>query len=131
MRTTISFLLLAVAARAANFQADDGLKLRSIGTVSLSPDGARIAYTITRSDLPGRATGQLWIMTIATGQSVGLSAGNEGSGEPVWSPDGKLIAYSGRLDGKFGLIVARPDGSGKRYLNALEGTNSPLPTTGR
>ncbi len=122
--------LFAVALFAANFQSTDGLKLRSAGTARLSPDGTKIAYTITRSDLPGRSLGQLFILDIATNQSVGFSAGDDGSGSPVWSPDGKWIAYSGKLDGKSGLIVARPDGTGKKYITQLEWTNSPLPTTG-
>ena len=35
------------------------------------------------------------------------------------------------LGDKSGLIVARPDGSDKKYLGPLEGTNAPLPTTGK
>ncbi len=45
-------------------------------------------------------------------------------GNPEWSPDGKWIAYSGRLGGKSGLVVARADGSGKKFLGPLDGTNS-------
>ena len=66
-------------------------------------------------------------MTLADRKSICLSAGNEASGDPEWSPDGKWIAYSGRLDGKSGLIVAHPDGSGKKYSRRpLDGTNAPL-----
>ena len=128
------FLLLLSASAftlwGAGFQSADGLKLRSVGAVKFSPDGAKIAYTITRNDGPGRPFGQLFVMTIATGQSVTFSAGMEGSGDPEWSPDGRLIAYSGKLGAQSGLIVAAPDGSGKKYLGPLEGTNAPLPTTG-
>ena len=105
--------------------------MRSVGTVQFSPDGSRIAYTVTRNDVPERPVGQLWIMTLADRKSICLSAGNEPSGDPEWSPDGKWIAYSGRLGGKSGLIVAHPDGGGKKYLGPLDGTNAPLPTTGK
>ncbi len=70
-------------------------------------------------------------MTLADSKSICLSAGDEPSGNPEWSPDGKWIAYSGRLGEQRGLIVARPDGTGKRFLAAIDGTNSPLPTTGK
>jgi dipeptidyl aminopeptidase/acylaminoacyl peptidase len=70
-------------------------------------------------------------MTIADGKSICLSAGNEPSGNPEWSGDGKWIAYSGRLGEKSGLIVARADGGEKKYLGPLDGTNAPLPTTGK
>src|SRR5579864_6011246 len=125
------FAACAATCYAAGFQASDLIKLRSVGTVQFSPDGSRIAYTITRNDGPQRPVGQLWIMTLSDKKSIGLSADNEPSGDPEWSPDGKWIAYSGRADGKSGLIVAHPDGSGKKYLGPLDGTNAPLPTTGK
>ena len=129
------FMLLALAgalaAFPAGFQSSDLLKLRSVGALQFSPDGSRLAYTVTRNDGPRRPFSQLWIMTLADSKSICLSAGNDSSNDPEWSPDGKWIAYSGKLDDKSGLIIARADGSGKRFLTAMEGTNSPLPTTGR
>ena len=128
------FLLFAgcaASARPAGFQSSDFLRLRSVGTVQLSPDGSRVAYTVTRSDGPRRPIGQLWIMTLSDGKALCLSAGDEPSGNPEWSPDGKWIAYSGRVGGKSGLVVARPDGSDKKFLTAMDGTNAPLPTTGK
>src|SRR6267142_3144947 len=52
-------------------------RLRSVGSVELSPDGRRIAYAVTMRDRPGRPYGQLWIMDvgaagpIAHGHGVG------------------------------------------------------------
>ena len=120
----------AAAAFGAGFQSSDVTKLRSVGAVQFSPDGARLAYTINRNDGPGRPFGQLWIMTLAGGKSICLSPGDEPSGNPTWSPDGKWIAYSSKQKDKSGLMISRPDGGDKRFLTALEGTNSPLPTTG-
>jgi dipeptidyl aminopeptidase/acylaminoacyl peptidase len=127
-------LLLAALAPvlfSAGFQSSDLLKFRSVGSVQLSPDGSRVAYTISRNDVQRRPIEQLWIMTLADGKSICLSAGEEPSGNPEWSPDGKWIAYSGWLGNKSGLIVARPDGAEKKHLATLEGTNAPLPTTGK
>ena len=123
--------LTATAAFAGGFQSSDLLKMRAAGTVQLSPDAAKAAYTVVRNDGLRRSFAQLWIMTIADRKAICLSAGDDGSGEPSWSPDGVWIAYSGKLGDKSGLMVAHPDGSGKKLLAALEGTNSPLPTTGK
>ena len=131
MRRMTWILFLCAAAYSAGFQSADLLKLRSVGTVQFSPDGLHLAYTVTRNDGPRQSISQLWIMTLADRQSICLSAGDEPSGNPEWSPDGRWIAYSGRLGDRRGLIVAHPDGSGKRFLAAMEGTNSPLPTTGK
>jgi dipeptidyl aminopeptidase/acylaminoacyl peptidase len=131
MYRILLFAALAPALFSAGFQSSDLLKLRSVGTVQLSPDGSKIAYTISRNDVPRRPVEQLWIMTIADGKSICLSDGKDPSGNPEWSPDGKSIAFAGHLGDKSGLIVARPDGAGKKYLGPLEGTNAPLPTTGK
>jgi dipeptidyl aminopeptidase/acylaminoacyl peptidase len=121
----------ALPALPSGFQSADFLKLRAVGAVQFSPDGTRIAYAITRNDSNRRPFGQLWIMTVADGKSICLSSGDEPSGNPEWSPDGKWISYSGRVGDKSGLIVAHPDGGDKKYLGPLEGTNAPLPSTGK
>jgi dipeptidyl aminopeptidase/acylaminoacyl peptidase len=126
-------LLLAACASAAfpaGFLSSDLLKLRSAGGVRFSPNGEQLAYTVSRNDGSRRPYGQVWIMTLAGNKTICLSSGDEPSSNPVWSPDGKWIAYDGRLGEKSGLIVARPDGSDKKYLAAMESSNSPLPNTG-
>jgi dipeptidyl aminopeptidase/acylaminoacyl peptidase len=129
----VAFILAASAtlALSGGFQSSDYLKLRSVGAVQLSPDGSRVAYVVTRNDGPRKPIGQIWIMTLADGKTLCLSAGSDPSGNPEWSPDGKWIAYSGKIGDKSGLALARADGSDKRYLTAMESTNAPLPTTGK
>jgi dipeptidyl aminopeptidase/acylaminoacyl peptidase len=122
---------IACFAQSGAFTSGDLYKLRSAGGVTLSPDGARLAYTVVRNDRPGRPYSQVHVMTLAGGRDISFSNEKESSGSPEWSPDGQWIAYSGKLGDKSGLIVAHPDGAGAKFLSALEGTNNPLPTTGR
>src|SRR5579872_3515085 len=126
------FFLLACASSlfGAGFQASDFLKFRSVGTVHFPPDGSKIAYTVARNE-PKHTLNQLFVMSVADAKIVAFSSGDEPSGNPEWSPDSKWIAYSGRAEGKSGLIVAAADGSKKKYIGPLEGTNAPLPTTGK
>ncbi len=118
-------------AQARTFSSGDLYKLRSAGGVTLSPDGARLAYTVSLNDGPGRPYSQLWVMTLADGRSIRFAKEKESSGSPEWSPDGQWIAYSGKLEDKSGLIVSHPDGSAAKFLSKLEGTNNPLPTMGK
>jgi dipeptidyl aminopeptidase/acylaminoacyl peptidase len=104
-------------------------RLRSIGSVALSPDGHSIAYTITMRDRPGRPYGQLWVMDLSTEKSVRLGGDKPASGG-VWSGDGRWIAFNGTEGDKQGLVIAHPDGSGATFLAPTGGTNSPLPGAG-
>ena len=110
--------------------ASDYQKLRSVGQAEISPDGKLIAYTIVRYDRPGRPWGQLWVMDVASKKSVRIGAENEGSGGAVWSADGKWIAYMGTAEGKQGLAIVRPDGTGATFLAEVTDTNAPLPSMG-
>ncbi len=74
--------------------------------------------------------GQLWVMDVASRKSVRIGAENEGSGGAVWSADGKWIAYMGTAEGKHGLAIVRPDGTGATFLAEVMDTNAPLPSTG-
>jgi dipeptidyl aminopeptidase/acylaminoacyl peptidase len=112
-------------------QSSDLYKLRSVGDAQISPDGNHIAYTIVSNGQTGRPYAQLWIMNVADRKSVRIGGEDDRGGNPVWSPDGKWIAYTGRFGGKGGLWVAHADGSNARFLHEIEGTNSPLPTTGK
>lgn len=120
-----------VFAQSRTFTSDDFYKLRSAGGVALSPDGARLAYSVNRNDGAGRPYSQLFVMTLLDGRSISFSQEKDSSSGGEWSPDGQWIAYSGKLGDKSGLIVAHPDGSGAKFLSVLQWTNSPLPSTGK
>src|SRR5258708_18237834 len=126
--------VLAIASAAyaqGGLQSGDLLKLRSVTAVAASPDATRVAYTVDNNDGAGRPYGQLWVMTVADGKSVRFGTDKEPSGNPEWSPDSHWIAYRGRVGDKAGLVVAKPDGSGARYLAHMNHTNAPRPGSGR
>src|SRR3982074_1434890 len=126
----IGLLTLATVSGARGLRSGDLSRLRSVGSVELSPDGRRIAYTVTMRDRPGRPYGQLWIMDDATQKSVRVGGEKDSGGGPLWSPDGKWFAFQGHQGEKGGLFIARPDGSEVTFLASLAGTNSPLPGAG-
>jgi eukaryotic-like serine/threonine-protein kinase len=75
----------------------------------LSPDGRRIAANLRRANT--RAA-DVWIYDVSRGAPIRLTFDGTGSA-PVWSPDGKSIAYA-RADGGVGnLYVTSADGSGQ------------------
>lgn len=125
-----SSLMFVPAGRAQGLVSADLYHLRSVGAVAISPDNRLIAYTVVMRDRPGRPYSQVWIMDLAAQKSVRLGAEKEATSNPIWSPDGQWLSYSGGEGDKSGLWVERADGSGATFLAATQGSNSPLPDQG-
>lgn len=122
--------LAAQASGGAVFHPSDLHRFRSVGDARISPDGSRIAYTITDRLGPRRPSGHLWIMDVATGHSARVGGANESGREPAWSPDGSGLAYIRGANGKSELVVVHADGSDPEVLADLHWTDGPLPSTG-
>ncbi len=77
---------------------DDLVKMVRVGAPVVSPDGAWIAYTVSRVDAKDdKNSSQLWMVSWDGEQDVQLTFGKDGVGEPQWSPDGRWLAFtSGR-----------------------------------
>src|SRR5258708_20369421 len=85
--------LLAVAAcafasgsSAQGLSSADLTRFRSIGSVAVSPDGHRVAYTVVMRDRPGRPYGQLCLLDLATQNSSRLGPQKDSSPNPLCSP---------------------------------------------
>ena len=129
----LGFLFVCLPALFAQnvLRSSDLYRLRSAGGAQISPDGSRIAYTIRSNGETGRPYSQIWIMTVADGKSIRVGGESDRGGNPLWSPNGRSIACQGRFGEKSGLWVLNADGSGARFIHEMEGTNSPLPSTGK
>src|SRR6266704_1252180 len=128
---SLAFLTIVPLSTAQGLVSSDLSRLRNVGSVAVSPDAHRVAYTVVMRDRPGRPYGQLWIMELATQKSVRVGGEKDSGGGPLWSPDGKWLAFQGSQGDKRGLFMARPDGSDITFLAPLHDTNSPLPGTGK
>jgi Tol biopolymer transport system component len=113
----------------------DGAVLRALaesidtlGTASFSPDGTSIVTGGRDTEGPG-----LFKVPVDGGPPVRLTSGP--ALDPIWSPKGDLIVYSGpSVAGRPSLLAARPDGTpvdwpeirvvvgGQRYRFLPDGT---------
>jgi dipeptidyl aminopeptidase/acylaminoacyl peptidase len=91
-------------------------------SLALSPDEKHVA--VARA-FGGSADIDLWLFDAVTGNATRLTntVGLEGS--PVWSPDGKRIAYQSQHGAKSSLRLIKIDGSGDALLFESSDTVSP------
>src|SRR5260370_17019602 len=82
-------------------------------------------------DRPGRPHGQLWLMDLATQKSSRIGGEKDSGGSPLWSPDGKWLAFQGSQGDKHGVFVARADGPDVTFLPSMSGPNNPPPRAAR
>ena len=130
---TLALSATPARGQSAGLRSADLVRMRSVGTVALSPDATRIAYTVDYRDQPGRPYSQIWVMDIGSGKTWRLAAGKDANSDPVWSPNGEWIAYVADVNGTdhhAELMIAHPNGSGNRSLAPVIGTNSPSKNEG-
>jgi dipeptidyl aminopeptidase/acylaminoacyl peptidase len=101
---------------------DDLLNVRSAGGARISPDGARVAYTVTAPDFKQDAfVSQVWLANAATGETTQLTRGEKSSTSPRWSPDGQWVAFlSSRVGDKNQVFAIRIAGGEAAQLTKSE-----------
>jgi Tol biopolymer transport system component len=91
----------------------DGKKLGTVGDpakyegVAISPDGRRAVVMLPGTD--GKA--HLWMMDLQSGVRTRFTLAETGTELPIWSPDGRLVAYTEMDAGPSWRIVVK-DSSG-------------------
>ena len=118
-RALLPLLLLALATPAgASFAADRELTFTAeVGTwmhPDLSPDGRRIVFDIL---------GELYSVDAAGGTATPVLTGVPFESQPVYSPDGRQIAFVSDRSGVTNLWIAYADGSNPRQLSAETSLN--------
>jgi serine/threonine protein kinase len=85
-------------------------KLTNLQTAAISPHGDRIVLQLD--------TGQsdIWVLDVARGVRTRLTFGPALNAFPVWSPDGKWIAYTSDRNGHSNVYRKPSDGSGPEEI---------------
>ena len=109
------------------FTIADLYRLRQVSDLTLSPDGATIAFTLTTRDLPkAQSASHIWMMSVGDGAPRQLTMHEKGESAPAFSPDGKQLAFISSRDGTANLYLLPLDGGEARKLTKIStGTADP------
>jgi len=89
---------------------DDMIHMHRVAEPQISTDGKWVAYTVTTPDMEAnRNASNLWLVPTAGGAALQLTQSGHDS-SPVWSPDGKTLAF-----------LSSRDGTSQVYLLSMEG----------
>lgn len=84
--------------------------LQNLQFARLSPQGDRVALTIDSG------VNDVWVLDLERGVRTRLTFGPTGNTFPVWSPDGKWVAYSSLRAQGSGIYRKPADGTGAEEL---------------
>lgn len=84
------------------FTVEDFMRLRSLTSTAIAPDGSRVLYTIEESDIEHNIRHRsIWVVSAGGGAPSKLvdDASFNTEAAPLWSPDGKQFAFVSDRDG--------------------------------
>jgi dipeptidyl aminopeptidase/acylaminoacyl peptidase len=100
---------------------EDALALKQIGAPQFSPDGKRIAYTVSEWDRKeNRRIAHIRLVSSDGGPATKLTNGEKGESSPQWSPDGSRIAFLADRDKGNQVWIIPVDGGEAERLTSEE-----------
>ena len=124
--TPLTLAAQAPAKRA--FTPNDWYRLSTLSAPAMSPDGARVAFTVqTINEKDDKYHREVWVVPTAGGDAVRFTSPSTESSNPRWSPDGKFLLFTSTRPGGKGttwmLRMDQPGGEAFQQENYPRGTS--------
>jgi dipeptidyl aminopeptidase/acylaminoacyl peptidase len=98
---------------------DDLIQMHRVGDAQVSPDGKWVAYSVSTPDMDAnRGVSNIWIVPTAGEAALQLTQSGHDS-SPVWSPDGKTIAFLSSRSGDSQVYLLSMDGGEPKPLTTI------------
>lgn len=111
-------LLLCELAQAATLTPEQATKVRNISELSFSPDGAYLACTVSEIPKGASPESHIWMLDVAKGEFRQFSFSTKSERSPLWSPDGKSLAFSSDRNERTQIYNIRLNGGEAMQLTS-------------
>ena len=105
----------------------DMLKIKTVGNVTLTKDGTKVAFTVTsiESDqsntLEYKYRTQIYSASTSNNSApIQLTTSKEDATKPAWSPDGKQLAFTRSVEDKSQIFILSMEGGEPRQLTSYK-----------
>ena len=125
----VYFLLAALGfAEKRAFTVEDLYRIRGIEDLHLSPDGKTIAFTLRTDNLPkAKRARHIWLMDADGGNARQFTFSEKDESAPVWSADGKWLAFISAREGADNLyVISASGGEARKLTNVSTGVADPI-----
>jgi dipeptidyl aminopeptidase/acylaminoacyl peptidase len=123
-KTVLAMMALAgavVVAQPSALTPDQTLDRRGVGELDLSPDGARLLFTVTEPVKGTARQRNIWVLDVANGTVRQLTFSAKSDSAPRWAPDGRSIAFLSDRDGAAQLyLLAMSGGEAEKITDRKE-----------
>lgn len=133
MKRLLFFLLLicsspCFSAEKRAFQLDDLYRIKTVGGMSVSPDGKTIAFTVSTSDFrKAKQTKAVWLIESDGSNLRQATAGQTSDSNPFFSPDGKTLGFISNRSGSAQIyLLPLAGGEPKKLTDVSTGISDPL-----
>ena len=123
MRTVVAAIVslgaissaVAQPGNARAFAPGDWYKLTTLSSPAMSPDGQRVAFTVsTVRESENKRHSEVWVVSSAGGDAQRFTSSGYESSNARWSPDGKWLLFTSQRPGSkgrtWGLRMDQPGG---------------------
>ena len=123
MRTVVAAIVslgaissaVAQPGNARAFAPGDWYKLTTLASPAMSPDGQRVAFTVsTVRESENKRHSEVWVVSSAGGDAQRFTSSGYESSNARWSPDGKWLLFTSQRPGSkgrtWGLRMDQPGG---------------------
>ena len=114
MKRSSLMLIFSIFLFCSQYSYANGKQLIGARYPSISPNGKQIAFSYM---------GDIWLVSVNGGKAMQLTNHIAYDREPVWSPDGKWLAFSSNRKGNYDVYIMKVAGGTAKQLTFHTGTD--------